>query len=69
MNADRLSPQGSEADNTSRQPGTAQFIAKACISLVVLMAGLGVLLFGTGDPSDTALAAGGVGVIFGHWLR
>ncbi|HEY2055790.1 MAG TPA: hypothetical protein VGH14_17805 [Solirubrobacterales bacterium] len=35
------------------------------VSAIVLVARFGVLLFDTGEPSGTALAAGGVGMIFG----
>jgi hypothetical protein len=47
----------------------ARFIFQVCISAIVLVAGFGVLLFEAGDRSDATLAAGGLGVVLGHWLR
>jgi hypothetical protein len=46
-----------------------RFVVQVCLSAVVLAAGFGVLLSGSGDQSSTELAAGSVGLILGYWLR
>jgi hypothetical protein len=46
-----------------------RFVVQVSLSAMVLAAGFGVLLFGNADQSGTELAAGGVGVIFGFWMR
>jgi len=65
----RLSPGDSETTEPAFDPSNCRFIVQVCISAVILAAGFGVLLFGTGEQSGTTLASGGVGVIFGFWMR
>ena len=46
-----------------------RFVVQLCLSIVVLVAGLGALLFATPNRADAILAAGGVGWVFGYWMR
>ena len=51
------------------EEGRVRFIVQVVLSAVVLAVGLWALLTGAGDRSDAVLAAGGVGWIFGFWMR
>ena len=42
---------------------------RICLSGIVLAAGFGFLLFGSGDASGNGLAASGIGLVLGHWMR
>ena len=46
-----------------------RFVMQVFLSAMVLVVGLGVLLSGIGQKSDAELAACGVGVILGYWMR
>ncbi len=46
-----------------------RFAVQVGLSAVVLAVGLGVLLFGSADRSNDLLAASGVGMILGYWMR
>ena len=46
-----------------------RLVTQVCISSAFLFAGLGVLLFGWGDPAVEKLAAGWVGAVLGFWLQ
>jgi hypothetical protein len=46
-----------------------RFVMQVFLSAIVLAVGFGVLLSGIGQKSDAELAACGVGVILGFWMR
>jgi hypothetical protein len=48
---------------------TKRFVVQVGISMVVLVVGFGALLFGTPDRANAILAAGGIGWVFGFWMR
>jgi hypothetical protein len=46
-----------------------RLVMQVLLSAIVLAVGFAVLLSGMGDKSDAELAACGVGLIFGYWMR
>jgi hypothetical protein len=58
-----------ESTPQRRDSANGRVAVRILLSVLVLAAGFAFLLFGSGDPSDTGLAAGGIGMILGHWLR
>jgi hypothetical protein len=46
-----------------------RLLTQVCISGALLFAGLGVLIFESGDPAAQKLAAGWVGAVVGYWLQ
>jgi hypothetical protein len=69
MDPDQRSHRAEKSGRSGQEIGSDRLIVQICLSAIVLLVGMAVLLFGTGEPAGTALAAGSVGLIFGRWMR
>jgi hypothetical protein len=69
MDLDQRPHQAEKSAVSGQEIDSDRLIVQICLSAIVLLAAMAVLLFGTGDPAGTTLAAGSVGLIFGRWMR
>jgi hypothetical protein len=46
-----------------------RLVTQVCIFGALLFAGLGILVFESGDPATQKLAAGWTGATVGYWLQ
>lgn len=53
----------------STLPIDIRLIMQIVVSALVLVAGLGIILFGNYGPDDKKWAYGAVGLVLGYWLK
>jgi hypothetical protein len=60
---------GEEAQMRRFDQADPEFWARLTISMIFVVAGIAVLLFGVGEQSSAKMAAGWLGGVLGFWLR